>query len=265
MKSEIKKFFILSLGRSGTTFLAELLNKDPNAFVLHEPYELDKQIIFYRYAGVFSTILDKFLQERFSKLFSQVEGHKIYGECNSYLRYEVDWLKTQLNANLIFLTRDGRDFVRSAYTRKVLTALDHQQSIVPRDNDPYAEKWHQLDRFEKLCWYWRHTNEFLFSKLMYPVHFEKLINNYDYFKEKILKPTGGDISYDVWEREVKKPKNTSKKESMIKTTIKQILLYRKDTQEIHKPIPPCQMWDKNKTNKFWEICGETMTKLGYKD
>lgn len=257
----MKKFFILALGRSGTNFLAELLSKDTNALIFHEPYEDDKRILFYRYAGVFDVVLDKMLKERFSHLIPPASCGKIYGEVNSYLRYEVDWLRANITQNLVFLTRDGRDFVKSCYVRHTFTSHDPQQSIIPKDDDPYAEKWQKLDRFEKLCWYWKHTNEYLFSKLKNPVQLEILLKDYSYFKEKILIPTGCNISSHIWEREIKKPKNTSK--DYMKENMKRKIIFWRSFRNTNRPFPEYKNWDKELTNKFWKICGDTMAKLGY--
>jgi len=258
----MKKFFILSLGRSGTNFLEHLLSKDPNALVYHEPYDYDNQLLFYRYSGDFSVIIDSILERRFSKLIPENSKYKIYGEVNSYLRYEVDWLRNRFNPVLIYLVRDGRDVIRSMYTRDVLTAYDPQQSIVPKDNDPYAKKWQSMNRFQKLCWYWMNTNEFLLSKFNDFAKFEYILKNYDYFKEKILLPTGLTISYELWKNYISKPRNTSKKR-LSKLKIKKNLFFWKEKKELIKPISHWKNWDKGRTDQFLEICGETMGKLRY--
>lgn len=256
----MKKFFILSIGRSGTSFLAHLLNKDPNALVYHEPCAWDRQLLFYRYSGDFSLTIGSMLEERFSKLIPKNSKYKIYGEVNPYLRYEIDWLRNKFNPVLIYLVRDGREVVRSMYTRDVLTAYDHQQSIVPKDSDPYAKNWQSMNRFQKLCWYWMHTNEFLLSKFDDFARFEDLIKDYEYFKAKILDPTGLTINYDLWKGQMEKPINITKKKGL-KFRLKNLLL--SESMELIEPIPHWKNWDKEMTDQFLKICGETMGKLKY--
>ena len=75
-----------------------------------------------------------------------------------------------------------------------------------------------------------------------PVQFEKVISDYSYFKEALLEPLGLNIPKEIWEREVKKPRNITMK---------------------HK-LPHWRKWDRRMREIFEEICGEEMEKLGYK-
>jgi hypothetical protein len=253
-------FFILALGRSGTQFLASLLARAPGALVYHEPAPRDPIYFGLRYSGDFDHVVDDYLESRFRELIPPDGQYDIYGEVNSFLRYEADWLKRRFSPVLLHLVRDGRDFVRSAYTRNVYT-LDDKNPLVPRDSDPYAQEWGRMNRFQKLCWYWMHTNEFLLSQLKQPVQLEKVVADYRYFEEAILEPTGLKIGFEVWSREVKKPKNTSR-QRRLKQRIKRLLFPWKRQQRL-QPIPPWSKWDAQRTGQFNEICGETMAKLGY--
>jgi hypothetical protein len=133
--------------------------------------------------------------------------------------------------------------------------------VVPKDDDPYAGQWDKWDRFQKLCWYWKHTNIFLHSKIKKTVQFEKLITDYSYFEHNILKPTGLDIPFDLWKREVKSPRNTSKNR-ILKKKIRELVLSRGKNQPI-KPIPHWTEWNQKQIQQFNEICSETMRKFGY--
>jgi hypothetical protein len=256
----MKIFFIMALGRSGTHFFASLLAKSPNALVYHEPMPEDQIYFGLRNRGNFNLVLDSYLERRFQKLLPPKDSCQIYGEVNSYLRCEIDWLKKRFDPVLIHLVRDGRDFVRSAFTREIYT-LNAKNIVVPPDDDPDAGQWDTWNRFQKLCWYWKHTNESLGSKIEKTVRFEQLITDYRYFDENILKPTGLDIGFDLWKREVKKPKNTSKSRIM-KQKIRAVVLARGKNQRI-KPIPHWTQWDQKQIHQFDEICSETMKKFGY--
>ena len=257
----MKYFFFLSLGRSGTRFLAALLAKTPGSLVYHEPVKEDRVYFGLRYAGNFDIVVDGYLEKRFRELINAGDNIKIYGEVNSYLRYEADWLIKKFDPVLFHLVRDGRDFVRSAYTRDVYTPEEKKQVTVPQDNDPYAGKWAKMTRFRKLCWYWKHTNEYLCSKIERRIRLEKLLTDYDYFNDRVLQPLGLDIPLPTWQREVKNPRNTSKK-SILRKRVKSALFFRKKKEQV-KPFPHWTHWSKEQMRQFDEICAETMKKFGY--
>ncbi len=249
------------MGRSGTQFLASLLSKSPGALVYHEPAAEDRIYFGLRYAGNFNKVVDDYLERRFRELLPADGIYEVYGEVNSYLRYEMDWLREKFNPILIHLVRDGRDFVRSAYTREVYTPDEKKLLTVPRDNDPMAETWGQMNRFQKLCWYWKHTNEFLASKMDRTVLFEKLLKDYDYFTANVLEPIGLNIPFDTWKKETRKPKNISKK-NIFKKKVKRMIVSRGKTGII-QPIPHWSQWNPGQIQQFNEICSETMRKFGY--
>jgi hypothetical protein len=257
----MKMFFIMALGRSGTNFLASLLARDPRGRVHHEPYPLDPRLIVLRYAGGFDAVLGELLEERFSSLLPEEGKAAFYGEINSYLRYEVDWLRSRFDPALIHLVRDGRDFVRSAYIRGVYTPLEPDGPIVPKDSDPYAGEWPRMSRFQKLCWYWMHTNEFLASKIGALVRLEDLLRDYRLFEKSILQPTGLSISEDLWRREVERPRNTSRA-FRLRSRLVALFRGRKRIPDL-RPLPRWQEWDAEMNGQFWKICGQTMRRFGY--
>jgi hypothetical protein len=257
----MKTFFVLALGRSGTAFLAALLGRDRKAVVHHEPYRLDHHLPFLRRAGVFDTVVDGLLEQRFTTLHRGIDP-SVYGEVNSYLRYEVDWLRRRFDPALVHLVRDGRDFVRSAYIRDVYSPTESEPPIVPKNGDPYATRWTDMTRFERLCWYWMRTNEELAEKIPAPVRLEDVVRSYPYFEERVLGPTGVQVPRAIWESERDKPRNTSREYQMRELVLAAIRL-RKRERRI-EPLPHWTRWDRTQTDAFWRICGATMEKLGYR-
>lgn len=258
----MRYFFILALGRSGTNFLATLLSQDTRGRVHHEPYRLDARFLNLRHAGVFGTTLDHLLEQRFSELLPQGEDLAFYGEVNSFLRYEVDWLRRRFDPVLIHLVRDGRDFVRSAYIRKVYTSFELDGPILPRDDDPYAARWAGMSRFQRLCWYWMHTNEFLASRCESFARFEDMLRDYDLFDSRVLQLTGVKIPRELWEREIGRPKNTSR-DFRMKKMVREWVLGKRQGPSI-EPLPSWKEWDAETTDQFWQICGDTMNRFGYR-
>ena len=237
-------FFILSIGRSGTKFLSSLLNKAPNALVVHEPFieSIPHQDVFNDPRKA-----EEYIQKfRKKEIYLRVRNYDIetYGEVNSFLRRHCQALKHGLpKATLIHLVRDGRAVVRSMYSRNTMLPNDYNtKRIRPREDDPWKDEWHKMSRFEKLCWYWAVENKYLRECIGKTVQFEKLVTDYDYFKKNLLKPLKLDIPEEMWKSEVNKPKNVT-------TTYK---------------LPHWKEWDQKKKEAFERICGDEMKKCGYK-
>lgn len=257
----MRVFFVLALGRSGTQFLSALLSSDPSGVVHHEPYGSDHRLIALRHAASFDRVLDGLLEQRFAELLPRDGGARFYGEVNSYLRYEVDWLRRRFDPALVHLVRDGRDFVRSAYIRDLYTPWQEDGPILPRDDDPYAVAWAGMTRFQRICWCWKHTNEFLGDRIPDFARFEGLLADYDYFARRILRPTGVEVSRETWSREVGRPRNTSR-QFRLKRLARRWLVGRPQDRRV-RGIPHWKQWDETMTRQFDEICGETMRRFGY--
>ena len=255
----MQSFFVLALGRSGTKFLASLLTQVEGATVHHEPWPYDHHLMRLRHAGGFDKVVDGLLRQRFDAMLAG-ERPAIYGEVNSYLRYEADWLQRQLDAQVIHLVRDGRAFVRSAYIREVFTDFEEDGPILPRDNDPFASAWAERSRFERLCWYWDHTNRMLADRVARRVKMEDLLQDYEVLRQQVLEPVGLQLDRTVWEQEVGRPKNTSS-QFRWKQVAKRALGRR--VPPPIDPLPHWTEWTVEQQTQFVRICGETMQRLGY--
>ncbi|MFK7895436.1 MAG: hypothetical protein AB8G23_06350 [Myxococcota bacterium] len=253
-------FFILSMGRAGTMMLSELLNGVQDVVVKHEPDSMDVKLVGLRHGDSFGTSLDGLLRARFDRVRALHPQAAVYGEVNSYLRYEAEWLRSVLDARVLFVCRDGRDFVRSAFGRTIYTDRDGQMTILPRDDDPASADWSRYDRFEKLCWYWAHTNAMLLDQIGDPIQMERALNDYEYFESRILKELDLEISKDVWSAEVSRPRNTSRANAR-KETVKRLL--RMERSGPRPTLSHWSKWDVAQTERFWEIAGPVMERLGY--
>lgn len=256
----MRMFFIHALGRSGTQFLSALLAHDPRAVVHHEPHAMDPKILQLRHAG-FNQVVDGMLEQRFQQLLAAAGQAACYGEVNSYLRYEVDWLRRRFDPLMVHLVRDGRAFVRSAYVRGLYTPQELDGPIVPRDDDPYAARWAGMSLFERLCWYWTHTNEFLRRRLDGFVRLEDLLRDYDVLRKGVLDPARLSVSRETWAAEVRRPRNTSR-EFRLRQQVRHWVLRRQAAPTL-RPLEHWSAWDSRHTDRFWEMCGETMRHFGY--
>lgn len=213
-----------------------------------------------RHAG-FHRVVEQMLQARFADMAERSAGAAVHVEANSYLRYEARWLRDHLDARLVHVVRDGRTYVRSAYVRDVYTSADQQLPIVPRDDDPDAVRWSTWGRFEKICWYWNHSNAMLADGVSPCVKMEALFSDYAVLQERVLETFGVKVSEADWRRLVTRPVN-SRKRYVVRRQIRR-LLHRGPARGPMQPLDPYETWPDHQKETFWSICGNTMKRLGY--
>lgn len=241
---ETKVFFVLSIGRSGTKFLAHLLDSSSEAYVPHEPVAEDFPAL-QRAVEVPGTARDYI--ERFRKkeiyLRARTYGRSIYGEVNSALRRHCDALREECgNPELIHLVRDGRSVVRSMMARDTMTPRDpNTKRMYPRPSDAYYHEWPRLSRFERLCWYWQEENRFLRARIDRHVRFEDLITEYEYFTDRLCRSVGVTISWATWKATVDIPRHAT----------------------VNHKIPRWNEWSSDRYEAFLRICGQEMEEYGY--
>lgn len=200
-------FFILSTGRTGSRFLAGLLNSDPVALVVHEPVEGDFNAYVTAYHNsrtAYAYIKTK--RSHYIRLQLGRAEYSAYGEVNGVLRRHVEAIVRQFpQASLFHLVRDGRDVVRSMFSRTTMTARNAwSHKIRPKYGDPLFENWERLPRFNRICWYWATENRYLRERVPTFVQLERILEDYEYLKEKILAPLQLNVSERVWAHKIKK-------------------------------------------------------------
>lgn len=235
-------FFVVGLGRSGTNWLAHLLMHDNKADVYHEPFD---ETIPSQYSYIDESFpYNYFWNFRIFEIYFRANKEaRIYGEVNSYLRRFVKAIKVIIpNAKLLYLVRDGRDVVRSMYNRFTMMNNAYDTRLIkPKEGDPLYIGWKRLPRFAKLCWYWTNENKNLLDELGEPIKFELIVSDYEYLKERVLKPLNLDIPYEIWDRFRRIRLNISRR----------------------RLLPHWREWGVNMRYTFEVICGEVMTELGY--
>lgn len=205
---EKPSIIITSLGRTGTLFFAKFFrNLLPDSTSLHEPDMLTlykeqgygirqaieniaeygiQNLIIKKAIGRWTLVLisddrvrnklsdgeaaKKLLNQR--RRFINARPGKVYVESTAGYYGLIDIVPNVFkNYRLVYIIRDGRDWVRSwmnwgnkggMYNKKPLRRLfGHKWPIAPDiDDDPYASKWPVMSRFEKLCWAWNHLNSY---------------------------------------------------------------------------------------------------------
>jgi len=113
--------------------------------------------------------------------------------------------------------------------------------VYPDNTDPWKIHWHEMDRFARICWYWKEENRRLRTSIGKTVNFEKILASYEYFQSQVLEPCGIYVEKEVWKASIRTPRNTTKKFSM----------------------PKWDQWTPEQQKTFREICGEEMKQCGY--
>jgi hypothetical protein len=236
-------FFVLAIGRSGTMFLASLLDRAEAATVEHEPVRED----FQAYQEAFhSEVAARAYLERFRRremyLRLREGAPGTYGEVNSYLRRHAGALRTVFpSATLIHLVRDPRAVVRSMMARDTLGETDRNTRLIhPAPSDPWYESWPRMSRFERICWYWQHENRYLRASLRAVVRFEDLVSSWELFRDGLLGPIGLELPREVWASAVAQPVNSTP-------------AHRRARAE----------WTPAEQESFVRLCGEEMAHYGY--
>lgn len=241
-----KIFFGLAIIRSGTTFLSDFLSqKSKEAKIYHEAIVDD----YWSYANNYNNFegqLDYIKNFRRDEIFYRLRNNpkfKTYGEINPFLRRHAKALKQIFpEAKFFHLVRDGRSVVRSIMCRATFDKKEPIKDMIkPDKNSPYYKKWDKMSRFEKVCWLWQEDNKYLRENIGYSIKFEKLISDYNYFKEKLLDYIGLEVSQEDWQQFINQPRNPSDKYS----------------------FPKYENWTEEQKQQFWSICGEEMELNGY--
>lgn len=174
--------FLISTGRTGTNFFSHFFqNNFESCFSVHEPqedtYDLNIAVaagrLSYKQAGI---MLARFRQG----ILSQAEKgqNRFYIESNNNLSFLIPVIQSLFSDyRIIHISRDGRDVVRSIYSRRARWN-DGSEVAILSDDDPrerfnanllkenaYFGKWDQMSRFERICWYWANKDAWILDEI----------------------------------------------------------------------------------------------------
>ncbi len=217
------RFFVTGHGRSGTLWLAKLLNTDESVQVHHEPVQEDAQA----YIHIFDGSLDacEYLKRRRELMEARWSEHpeRDWAEVNSYLRYCVSELREEFRAPVVGLVRDGRLVVRSMMARGVF-----QREGYPGIEAPGEFK----TPFEKCCWYWADTYFRLARQAVPVLRLEDL--NSDYSTVELLGMLlNVHISKQAWERARGQPENIGVGPQPLQWSRRELAVFEAIAGEVH--------------------------------
>ena len=172
-------FFILTTGRSGSTSIAKALNQHQDITCHHEPrQQLIRLSTEYAHGEKSREMVMAELHDIFIKSATFAPG--FYGESDQKYFNLVPLLHELMpHAKFIWLVRDGRNVVASAFARGWFSNNEYSQ-----DEDDYLlkiwkkyrldgakcgffseQEWGRLSAFERCCWYWHYVNSTIESSL----------------------------------------------------------------------------------------------------
>lgn len=206
-------FLVTSTGRTGTTWLAALLNRIDDCHVVHEPLPVEQNAHVQALQDPVSAknyMLGFRLREMAWRLKNDPCG--IYGEVNGALRRHVQPLHELLpHCRVIHLVRNPRDVVISMLNRAALTADDKVYSELDHPATMARAEWLSMDRFSKLCWLWSEDNAYLRTHTDRRAYFEEITRDFASFREQILEPLGLQLDEKVWSEHLKLDRNETVK------------------------------------------------------
>jgi hypothetical protein len=241
--ADTRLFFIVGMGRSGTVFLSHLLDRVPECAVYHEaPGDRNALVNAYWDPDKAGKHLGGSRQRLVAARIIR-SNCRVYGEINSYLRHHVDALRAYWQPTILHLVRDGRSVVRSLMNRIAFSPADgyHTGRLAPLCGDPLADRWPDVGRFERVCWYWAYANRYLLERKLAVIRFEDVVRSYDQFERQVLQPLELGLPIEVWKSETLKSRNVAK-----------------DTS-----FPAWKDWTREQRHQFETICGPVMSDLGY--
>jgi hypothetical protein len=171
--ADIDVALIVSTGRTGTRKLAHVLSAACSGVdSRHEPFPdlFDIGTDYIRSQFSFDEAVARVRRAR-EQVCGEVHaaGCDYYIESNNNLALLLPVVRVLLmHCRIVHVVRDGRDFVRSAYSKTVPSARRRGETVLvmseqdPRKrlqatdfpDDPYQSRWAHMDRFERCCWLW---------------------------------------------------------------------------------------------------------------
>ncbi|WP_440903943.1 hypothetical protein ACMZOO_14020 [Catenovulum sp. SX2] len=178
--SQVDATFIISTGRTGTRFLADKLSKYANhALVHHEPQpNLQKEAFeYYSQGKVDSDYCALFKMNRLNMLDElRSLGRSTYIESNGGITFMLPHICSLFKScNVIHIVRDPRTWIPSAYSRTQIRngkselkyLRDSSWVVSPQnlENDPYRNRWQNMNLIERLSWIWEFKNRYVLDKV----------------------------------------------------------------------------------------------------
>lgn len=162
-----RNVFILSTGRTGTVYLANLLNQVPDTVSVHEPKP--SRVLIAWSAAFFEgrislDFMSTALASKRKKLLSEIAGSQMYVESNNFIAGFADVLDELFeDAKVIHIVRDPREFTTSLTNRGDDSGLRRflNRYVPYLAYAPPGVKRRKLTAVTRAAYRWNATNEYL--------------------------------------------------------------------------------------------------------
>lgn len=254
--------FILSTGRSGSKFVAQLLDQANNVSASHEPRPTLEYFSNYAYhhqqqqeEDILTRMIDAARMESILDVFIK---DKIYVESNQCLTFFAPVIARLFRkSKFVHLVRHPGDFARSG----VRKGWHKNDSIWESGRVKMADedRWAGMDQVERLSWLWSTTNSFL-----------------ENFKQKIDQQRVDTFKFEDLTGSIKRVRQLlafTGAEEIEKKKIKQVQDNKINELHIHPYEPPTMKkvinfphykeWDKDKKDKLRKHCAALADMYGY--
>lgn len=273
-------FFGASAGRSGTMFLANLLNAEDGVLCVHEgkirehetagvqhlPFLTLENRMAYEYPEKRDEILERKRPE--SLLDQLVQEHGVFGDVAYNNSPFLEPLAKRFPAaKFLISVRDGREFVRSATVLsgedptpvgwypddKPLSEMERYISfgrLRPKQGSVEADVWEDWSAFQKNCWLWGETSRLIVEALDKISKDRVLVIDLRQFKESPVKTYAG----------VRKFLGLTSEMSQVST---ELLTGRRVNRKTSYDLPAYEDWSKEMKSFFWDTNRDMMEYFNY--
>ena len=245
--TSIPQVFIVSTGRTGTLFFTKYYNLFPGLRSLHEPRPDFKELaIEYAQGRVTVDTAVREIERNRRPHYRELRrrGIRLYIESNNRYFSLLKPLRVAFpHCKIVYIVRDGRDYVRSGLSRNWYTAGDQEPRLRADmfPGDPWSDQWRHMDRFQKIAWRWCKKDGFIWQD------FQELDN--------ALKVTFEDIFLDPGKKGLYRINRFIGISDEETTRYLKRMGSRKVNTNAEKPIPKWNKWDAEMMRKFDDIAG----------
>ena len=244
--------FVTGMGRSGTRFLAEILNHAPRCAARHE-FIGDREFWLLSWYLGQQEYTVPYLRGVRRRIEQECTGKAVFVDVNSYLQNAVPALREVFDDSpVVHLVRDPRQVIPSIYKRR----SDRDVDRIPKTGD-LTRWWLEADKFERICWNWAETTRRLMAEGTITVRFEDISNRYDRFSDGLTKAVGVDIPRKTWEA------MRARRVNATRSSLYRYVYARLKGRTYVSGIPSYAGWSQRLKDVYQRTCGDLAAELGY--
>lgn len=254
--------FIVSTGRCGSTMLSRLLAIHPSLFVFNQYPSLRTEAFVNWSAPGKIKLIEKRLRKKRDELIASVRRNRfIYVENSTSAAFLMDELYRLFDAKFIFISRDGKDFLRSGMSRewyKPETVINRIKTWLRRkffiqtgrdtSDTLLIPPGKYRTRFDRIAWRWAEVNGIILDRLSSIPNDRKLMIKLEELNKESLVAIHDFLGIHVDDPLI---------EEMLK------IANTRPNKTGKYDFPPHTEWPEREIQRFNEIAGDIMKKLGY--